>query len=182
MKTSTQIDALLVLQYQKGDKKVLSVLVSRWHKRFCKLAYWYCKDADVAKDIAQECWVTIFNKLHDLKDPKQFKSWAISIVNRRTIDWLRKQKREQRKLDQFYNQQEVTALTSEIEKSELLFKLSDEISKLPENQRVVIQLFYLESYSLKQMAEVLNISVGTAKSRLFHARERLKLIINIKNI
>jgi RNA polymerase sigma-70 factor (ECF subfamily) len=182
MKKAEHTDASLVMQYQAGDKKVLAILVGRWHKKFCKLAYWYCKDADIAKDIAQECWVTIFNKLQDLQDPKRFKSWAISIVNRRSVDWLRKKNREQNNLHKYYNQQENIEVEPEVERSEMLSKLKYEINRLPENQKTIIRLFYIESYSLKQMAEVLNISVGTAKSRLFHARERLKLVINIKNI
>ena len=65
-----------------------------------------------------------------------------------------------------------------IDNSDLKKKLIKAINGLPEQQQMVIKLFYVENYSLKQIGKLLNISVGTAKSRLFHARENLKL--NIK--
>ena len=55
------------------------------------------------------------------------------------------------------------------------------IKKLPEQQQIVIRLFYVEDYTLKEISEILNISIGTAKSRLFHAREKLKLILKNRN-
>jgi RNA polymerase sigma-70 factor (ECF subfamily) len=175
-------DSELVLDYQSGNKSALSGLVKEWHVQFCKLAYWYVKDADIAKDIAQESWVIIFKKLDTLKNPKQFKSWAISIVNRKAIDFIRAGKRENNKLSTFYNEKDKSINREELEddKTKLLSILKTEIEGLPTNQKIIIKLFYTEKYSLKQISEVLHISIGTAKSRLFHARERLNK--KMKNI
>lgn len=177
-KTDNLIDANLVIAYQNGDKEVSKQLVKRWHVQFCRFAFWICKDADLAKDIAQESWVVIFKKLPELNDPKKFKSWSISIVNRKTIDWIRASKREHNKLTTFYNDHsEETEAVERNEESKLIVVLREELQKLPENQKMVIQLFYMDNYSLKQIGELLTISVGTAKSRLFHAREKLKLVV-----
>ncbi len=54
------------------------------------------------------------------------------------------------------------------------------IQTLPDEQKAVIKLFYLESYSIKQISELLKISAGTTKSRLFHAREKLKQTLKQK--
>ena len=51
------------------------------------------------------------------------------------------------------------------------------IKSLPENHQMVLNLFYVEDYSLTQIGDILDISIGTAKSRLFHAREKLKRLI-----
>lgn len=174
--TDSDIDANLVIAYQAGEKKVLASIVKRWHLQFCKLAFWYCKDKDVAKDIAQESWVLIFKKLETLKDPQKFKSWAISIINRRAIDWIRKTNREHHKLHKFYDE---TPKSTSLDKDDnlpdtLISMMKREIDQLPVHQQVVLKLFYTEEYSLKQISELLKISIGTAKSRLFHARERLK--------
>lgn len=56
-------DTNLVLAYQSGNKKAFNVLVKKWHLQFCKFAFWMVKDADVAKDIAQESWKVIFDSL-----------------------------------------------------------------------------------------------------------------------
>ncbi|MDT7832011.1 sigma-70 family RNA polymerase sigma factor [Flavobacteriaceae bacterium S356] len=180
MKKLTNItDADLVKAYQSGDIKALSALVKRWHVSFCKLAYWYVKDADIAKDIAQESWTIIIRKLNDLKEPKKFKSWAISIVNRRAIDWIRAQRNEDKKLHRFYHERssKVISETNEDYKQELRSKLIQSIYELSDDQQMVVKLFYTQNYSLKEISSLLKISVGTTKSRLFHAREKLKTIL-----
>lgn len=171
-------DAELILAYQSGNTSAFTALVKRWHITFCNLAFWYVKDADVAKDIAQESWTIILRKIQDLNEPAKFKSWSISIVNRRAIDWLRSQQREHKKLHQFYDAGKGTRNEDvKEERQELRLRLLKAIDDLPEDQQRVIRLFYTQNYTLKEISVLLNISVGTAKSRLFHAREKLKLII-----
>ncbi len=180
MKEVTNItDADLVKAYQLGDVMALSVLVKRWHVSFCKLAYWYVKDPDTAKDIAQESWTIIIRKLNDLKDRDKFKSWAISIVNRRAIDWIRAQNSEAKKLHRFYHERSSKMSTENNDdyRQELRNRLMQSIYELSDDQQVVIKLFYTQNYSLKEISTLLKISVGTAKSRLFHAREKLKTIL-----
>lgn len=177
MKNLSDID--LIIAYQKGNKKAFSFLVKRWHMQFCKLAYWYIKDADASKDIAQESWTIIFYKLQDLKEPSKFKSWAFRIVHRKSIDWLRAFNRKQIHKEKYANENK-THIIQEIEKednSKRILLLKNEIHKLSSNQKIVINLFYREGCSLKQISSLLNISEGTVKSRLFHAREKLKKII-----
>lgn len=184
MKKPTNItDGDLVIAYQSGDIKALSVLVKRWHVSFCKLAYWYVKDADIAKDIAQESWTIIIRKLSGLKEPEKFKSWAISLVNRRAIDWIRAQRNEYKKLHRFYDERssKVQIQEDESDRQELRKKLLSAIYELSEDQQVVVKLFYTQNYSLKEISTLLKISVGTTKSRLFHAREKLKTILKHRN-
>tara|TARA_R110002073_G_scaffold8207_1_gene45569 strand:- start:19731 stop:20288 length:558 start_codon:yes stop_codon:yes gene_type:complete len=175
-------DSALVIELQKGNKKVLPLLVKRWHLSFCKLAFFYVKDADVAKDIAQESWIVIIDKMNDLKEPGKCKSWAISIVNRKAIDWLRKTNRERAKLQSvFAERQKVQFEVEESNELKVKKQLILAISKLSVNQQQVIKLFYGQGYSLKEVSEIMNTTVGNTKSRLFHAREKLKTILKHKN-
>lgn len=178
MKTYQSIDKKLVEAYKAGDKKALTNLVKRWHKLFCDKAYWLVKDKDAAKDIAQDSWTIIINKIDRLKDPKQFKYWAYRIVCNKATDWLRLQSKNQ-KQTVGYNL-DIESDTKEYSENEQLKQiLLKAINELPTNQKEIVRLFYTESYSLKQISDLLKISVGTAKSRLFHAREKLK--ITLKN-
>lgn len=173
MKKKTSIDENLVVQFQSGDMAALPKLVERWHKEFCNKAYWLTKDADVSKDIAQDCWKIIIDKIGDLKDPNRFGSWALRIMYSRSLDWLRAVKKERDLLQTFsydHSEMEVEIIDDAPIKKALLKAILD----LPSQQQSVINLFYVEDYSLKQIAYILEISIGTAKSRLFHARETLK--------
>ena len=119
-------------------------------------------------------------KLHGLNDENSFGSWVLTIVYRKSIDWIRANKKETERLHEYYNEQ--TAIETEESDNEKLKKeLLKAIKKLPEQQQTVIRLFYVEDYSLKEISEIINISIGTAKSRLFHAREKLKLILKNRN-
>ncbi len=175
---NNRTDKELVLAYKKGNQKAFAALVRKWHVQFCKLAFWYVKDADIAKDIAQESWQIILIKLGELQNPDRFKSWSTSIVNRRAIDYLRKSKRVDDKQQNYYKEGLNNTISDEVdEQHELKINLLKAIQKLSIAQQLVVKLFYTESYSLKEISEILNISIGTAKSRLFHAREKLKTII-----
>ena len=175
-------DAILIEKYQKGDVKALNQLVKKWHLKFCNLAFWIVKDADAAKDIAQESWTIIIYKLKNLQELKKFNSWATSIVNRKAIDWIRAKNRERNKLVNLFNESEKGVLYSEINDiSNIQKALIKSIKKLSLEHQMVIRLFYKENYSLKEVSEILQISVGTTKSRLFHAREKLKTILKHNN-
>jgi len=170
------LDSWLVLDYKSGNKKALAILVKRWHPKFCRQAYWYTKDIHQAKDIAQESWTVIMKKISKLKDTNKFGSWAMTIVNRKAVDWLRVQKRKSDGLKGYYESNINQSVTNNNSINELQ-GLKSAINKLPDDQQIVIRLFYTESCSLNEISEILNISKGTVKSRLFYAREKLKSII-----
>jgi len=174
MQISTQIeDEQLVEQYRSGDQLALQKLVRRWHKSFCEKAFWLTKDADASKDIAQESWNAIILKLDTLKDSGSFQSWALRIVFNKAMDWMRNQQRTKKKYESYHNHNnpiDEEKNDNEVLKRELLLA----IKSLTVEHQVVLRLFYVEEYSLKDISALLELSVGTVKSRLFHARENLK--------
>jgi len=168
-------DALLVLQYQAGDKMALELLVKRYHTKLCKHSYWYTHDVDAAKDIVQDSWSIIITKLSGIRDPHAFGSWAMRIVTRKSLDFLERDQRNRKKIMGYRPQ--VYDMDPE-EDSELEFnQLGKAIKLLPNDQQTVLRLFYTEDYSLKEISTILEVSIGTVKSRLFHAREKLKTIL-----
>jgi RNA polymerase sigma factor (sigma-70 family) len=158
----------------------LPLLVKRWHKKMCSKAYWVTKDKEVAKDIAQDSWKTIIGKIHKLKDPNSFGSWALTIVYRKAIDLLKEKQKQRDKLFAYNYEQNAIVNAETVDNTEIKKALLKAIDSLSKHHQIVINLFYVEDYSLQQIGEILNISIGTAKSRLFHAREKLK--ITLKNI
>ncbi len=175
-------DSLLVLQYQSGNKKAVTLLVKRWHVKLCKHAYWYTNDKEVAKDIVQDSWNKIIRKINDLKDPNSFGNWALTIVTRNAIDWQRRHKKELGDLNSYYNENKVRIVGQGNGNKEQILRLLDRsIKELSVNHQIVLNLFYLEEYSIKEISEIINVSLGTVKSRLFTARENLKSIIKNRN-
>ncbi len=173
-------DSLLVLQCQSGNKKAMTLLVKRWHKKLCKQAYWYTQDVEISKDIAQDSWSKIITKIKHLKDPNSFGSWALTIVTRNAIDWQRKHKKEQLNLEVFHKNSSQPEENNNHEDLNLT-DLKKSIKELPKKQQMVLHLFYVEEYSVKEISSILNVSSGTIKSRLFNAREKLKSILKNRN-
>jgi RNA polymerase sigma-70 factor (ECF subfamily) len=173
-------DGKLVLEYQSGNIKALAVLVKRWHKSFCEKAFWILKDADLAKDIAQDSWKTIIDKIHKLENPESFGYWASRIMYTKSMDALRAKQRQNNFLDVYKNEKEQFE-EAEADNEQIKKEVLKAIKCLPQNQQIVLQLFYVQSYSLKEVSKILEISIGTTKSRLFHAREKLKKTIKYKD-
>ena len=176
MKSTEKIfDALLVLEFQSGGKKALTLLVKRWHHKLYKQARWYTKDDAIAKDVVQDSWSIIMKRLHGLKDPNVFGSWAMTIVTRKAIDWTRAQKKELQHLKSFHESTASNTLDNNNTADETIHShLNKHINALPMEQQMVLKLFYLNGYSLKDISGILQKPVGTIKSRLFKAREKLK--------
>ena len=141
----------------------------------CKHAYWHTHDLTSSEDIAQESWCVIVRKIGTLRDPNSFGSWAMRIVTRKSLDYLNKNNRERHVLNDLY--QDKTEDNTPDNKASQLERLRAAIKTLPLGHRQVLRLFYLEEYSLKEISEILEIATGTVKSRLYHAREKLKTIL-----
>lgn len=171
------IDGPLVMEFQSGNTRALVTLVERWHKTFCDKAFWMVKDADAAKDIAQDCWQVIIDKIGSLENPERFGAWALRIVYTKSIDAIKARNRAQAIQNQLKEEQDFVSIVEDSERDDIKQNLLNLLNTLPEHQQMVVRLFYVQDYSLKEISNILNISVGTTKSRLYHAREKLKTIL-----
>ncbi|AUC81679.1 RNA polymerase sigma factor [Lacinutrix sp. Bg11-31] len=180
MKINKRLDARLVEEYRSGNQEALAALVKRWHLIFCNKAFWLVKDADASKDIAQDTWQTIINKIDTLKDVSTFGNWALCIVYSKSLDVLRLRSATLHQQNDVSKEQ---IANNELDDEKLVVKnqLLKAINNLPAQQQIVVRLFYLEECSLKEISKTLQITVGTAKSRLFYAREKLRLTLKNNN-
>lgn len=176
-KQSDILDGFLVIDFQNGNKKALALLVKRWHDKFCYQAFGYTRNIADAQDIVQDSWQVIMAKIDQLRDPNSFKSWAMRIVVRKSIDWVRNNKTNSGHTKELI--QEGQAEPDQESYRLNIEKIKAAIYDLPEKQQQVLQLFYIQEYSLAEIASILEVSSGTVKSRLFYAREQLKQILKL---
>ena len=171
-------DQWLVLKYQSGDVKALDILVRKWHKKLIYHSYGMVKDLAVAEDIVQDSWAAIIHKIKSLKDPQRFQFWANSIVHNKSVDWIRKQQKK-RKEEQILKEENDHGHDDfeGSEKENVIQRMIEGLSTLPDGQKSILTLFYLREQSVREISLILGIPVGTVKSRLFTAREHLKNII-----
>ncbi len=171
----TIYDELLVLRCQEGDSKAFEELVGRWQPRLWRYARQFTGDHDAAWDSVQNTWIAIIGAIERLEDPARFRQWAYRIVSHKCADWRRRQKREQNlsqkhaeQTSRLFNQRDVQDETDRVHRG---------LAQLPDDVRALLTLRYLEDFSTAEIAEILSIPQGTVKSRLWHARNRLKDIL-----
>jgi len=163
------LDELLVLQAQDGDQKSLAILVTRWHKKLVAYCYHQTNDLEVSKDLVQECWQSILKSIGSLKDPAKFRVWAFRIVHNKTINWIRSvQKERAMEKEILYEAKQPIIEDPDFD------PLRRAVNKLPVDLKTTLTLFYHHDYSLKEISEILSVRVGTVKSRLYNARQKLK--------
>lgn len=169
-------DELLVLQCQAGDRNALKLLITRWQPRLTRLAWRLTGERESSRDAVQEAWLAIVRGLRRLHDPATFRTWAYRIVRNKCADWTRRRVTQRRAANQW--QAETSAATDEpAGPSDEIDRLRAAMATLPHEQRTVLTLHYSDELSVVEIARVLDIPAGTVKSRLFHARQRLKEVL-----
>ncbi|WP_158968868.1 RNA polymerase sigma factor [Paraglaciecola sp. L3A3] len=169
---------LLVMAAQKGNHDAFRVLFQHHQPGLIRFAYKLSNDQEVAKDASQDVWIKTAKTLYKLNDPKAFKSWIYRAVRWRTLDLIRQKQRQNNMFEHGVEQQELennTVNTSqpdsvETDKSALIAAI-DTLARI---ERQMIHLFYLDDMAVAEISIVLDIPVGTVKSRLNRARQQLK--------
>jgi len=156
-----------VIDAQGGRREAFDMLVSRWQKRLWWHAFNLTGSAEAAWDIAQESWLDIVRGLTRLNDPAKFGSWAYRIVSHKAHDWRCRHGRE-RSPD--IEPEDAPAVIAEQGKLETAGDVHDILRRLPARAQVVLNLYYLEGFSLAEIAGILGTPEGTVKSRLHAAR------------
>lgn len=168
-------DAYLVASARIGDRTALARLVQRWQPRFIGHAYRMLGNADLAAEAAQEAWLEVLRGIAGLDDAKAFPAWALRIVGRRCARLIKGRQRA-REVDRTFVQEQ-EAFFEGTDNGELRVELAavqKALATLSPEQQVVIGLFYLEEMSVAEVSIVLEIPPGTVKTRLMHARQKLR--------
>ena len=176
-KADAVFDELLVMLAQSGDARAFDRLHQRWHRRLAKAALRYTGNADTARDLSQECWLAIWKGLRRLRDPTRFRAYAFGVLHRRGSDYIRGaiQARSRTAAEDAAGEPSEPARQSESS------ALNQAFAARPPEQRLAAHLHFVEGFTLSEIAEAQSIPTGTAKSRLFHARRKLKAALSDTN-
>ena len=175
-------DELLVAASVTGDRVALARLVARWHPKLLRHAWRVLGDAERAKDMVQEAWVEILRGLSRLNDVAAFPAWAYRIVTRRCHRDFQRKGREpvERNGEEWLEGVEASANASGEAAAELSV-VADAIRLLPGTQRAALALFYIEELSIAEIAIATDVPPGTVKTRLMHARRKVRQLLSGEN-
>jgi len=161
----------LIIKCKKQDIKAQGELYAKFSGTLFTLCLKYSKNYAEAQDNLQDAFMTIFEKIKQYKNKGSFEGWMKRIVINTALQRYRKES----VLD-IIKEDTLVEKTVEVEVNETptLDFLLHIIQQLPDRYRLVFNLYVLDGYSHKEIAKLLNISVGTSKSNLSRARYLLK--------
>jgi RNA polymerase sigma factor (sigma-70 family) len=166
-------DGILLLRCQQGDSDAFADLVQAWQGRLWRHAHRLTGDRDAAADVVQEAWMAVLKGLSRLEDTDAFPKWVFQIVTHKCRDWIRKQQRRRamtKRMEESAERRPDPQRSAGGRADGLLVALE----ALPLEQRALITLYYEEGFTTGELADILGIPQGTVKSRLHHARNKIR--------
>ncbi len=173
-----------IKKVKKGDQSAYEDIVSFFQSKIYQHCYRMFGNAHEAEDIAQEAFIRAYVNIHSFDEKRKFSTWLYRIATNLTIDRIRKRKPD------YYLDAEIKGTEGlnmysqmadqgrlpgeEVESMELQRYIHQEISELPPKYRSIIMLRYLEEFSLQEISDILDIPLGTVKTRIHRGREALR--------
>ena len=167
------LEEYAVMQAQAGAPHGFAQLVKLRGPKLLAHATRLLGHREDALDIVQEAWVEILRGLRGLREPSAFASWSTRIVTRRCARYISGQIKRRELGEALWSQGQIEPEEPAQDDGEAQ-AVRAAIDALPAAQSATIALFYLEEMSITEVAIALDIPRGTVKTRLMHAREKLK--------
>jgi RNA polymerase sigma-70 factor (ECF subfamily) len=170
-------DRELVIQLQEGSLNALGDLYDRHHKMVYRTALGVTGDPAAASDLLQDVFLRM-HRFADRIDPQRpLEPWLYRTTTNLTYTWVKRHSRWLRPLEDIAEWFSGSAKQSPSHIAEVDEECEDirlAISRLPLMQRMVVVLYYINDLSIQEISEVLDVPVGTVKSRLYYGRQVLK--------
>ncbi len=184
-------DRELVPLALQGKERAYREILSRYERPVFSLIFRMVRDRSLAEDLAQETFVRAFNAIESYNPGYKFSSWIFKIANNLTIDHLRKKRIDTVSIDgapdattadaQSQTRLSVASTTESpaeyVEHKELGSQIEQAIGKLRPEYRTVVLLRHIEGHSYDEIAEIMEVPLGTVKTYLHRARGELKTLL-----
>lgn len=171
-------EAQLIKKAAQNNHKAQRVLYELYAPKMLSICRYYIDDVQYAEDVMLNGFFKVFTKLIDFKQEGSFEGWIRRIMIRESISFLRQKKSIEFSTEDIEVFEEVTNnIKTELEVEEIQLL----IDNLPEGYRMIFVMYAIEGYKHSEIAELLNITLGTSKSQLFKARKLLQQQVNALN-
>lgn len=181
-------DGMLIERSRQGDRKAFDQLVAKHQQRAYQYAYRLTRDPEEASDVVAESFIRMFKALDNFKGDSAFTTWMYRIATNCFLD-IRKKKKSKPAISleatvqtndgevSYQFEDKNASPHEEAERNETMAAVQSAIELLPEYQRAIIMMYHGEMQSYEEIAESLNLPIGTVKSRLNRARLSLRNLL-----
>ncbi len=171
----------LVQKCQKGDSESFRQIYRRYHRRVRSTLYQLCGDRFL-DDLVQEVFLRVWKGLPKLREASYFSTWLYRITWNVATDQRKKFAKSQRERENYEEKEEFSSENQDLMEIHYQDLVKRGLKNLSLEHRAVLVLHDLEDIPQKEVAKILNVPLGTVKSRLFHARNSLRKFLKQEGI
>jgi len=166
----------LILQMQQGSLDALGELYDEYNRMVYRTALGILGDAEQAADLLQEVFLRLYRFAERIEAERPLEPWLYRMTANLSYTWAKRRRWQQplEEIAEWLSGDESRQPVQVLEASETATRLEEAILSLPIAQRTVVVLHYINEASLEEIAHILDVPVGTVKSRLYYARRALK--------
>ena len=172
----------LVERVQNGDREAFMVLTQLHQKKVFQLAYSYFRNKEDAMDIVQETFLRFYQKAHMFERGKSFQNWLLQMAKNICIDYYRKHHKKNNELRRKEDIEEMNHPSHNSSHHDPSSDLKDIFSrcleKLSDKQRMIFVMKHYNHLHYREIAQILNIALGTVKSLHFKAVRNLRTLMS----
>ncbi|MBW8323535.1 MAG: RNA polymerase sigma factor [Prolixibacteraceae bacterium] len=181
----TKVDDLYYIEaVRKGDVQAFSFLVEKYQKLVYTLALKLLKKPEDAEEMAQDTFIKAYQKLDSYEGKSKFSTWLYSITYNACISELRKRRIEFKSLDDRQisdqDEQKMHDYYRETKKEDQEKYLNLALEKLPEDDQVLVTLYYYESQSMDEISMITGLTVSNIKVKIHRARKQMYSLLHEK--
>jgi len=189
-------DAELIQRFQNGQTQAFNLIVWRWQKPLLNFLYRFLGNKQDAEDVNQKTFLKVYQKISSLKDIDRFQVWLYQVAANEARDLLRRKKNrsflslgirsksnssfEENNIPDIVDSETVDA-DNNIHQAELRKIFENAMQEIPEEQRVVIIMKIYQDLKFAEIAEILQESLNTIKSRMYYGLKALRQVLQKQN-
>ena len=172
-------DEKLILRFQEGDINAYNELVKRYKDRLLNFVFRYFNNVEQAEDVVQDTLIKLYTHASYYKNVAKFSTWIFTIAKNNALTELRKNKRK--KTDSLWTDDgkfidissKEESLESKVQNEIAIDQLNKFLDEIPENFRIAVGLRDFQELSYEEISKILEIPIGTIKSRINRGRIQL---------
>lgn len=172
-KGATEADELALLaRVRRGDREAFCELYQRYHPRLYGYLRRWLSDPGTVEEVLDDVMLVVWKDARKFRGDAAVSSWIFGIAYRKAMTAMRTERRYQAPLDRSANADAVAAVSSQHDE---LIPVA--LMRLSPDHRQVVELTYFSGFSYQEIAEIMGCPVNTVKTRMFHARRRLRVLL-----
>ena len=172
-------DEKLILRFQEGDINAYNELVKRYKDRLLNFVFRYFNNLEQAEDVVQDTLIKLYTHANYYKNVAKFSTWIFTIAKNNALTELRKNKRK--RTDSLHSDDgrfldigsKEESLESRVQNEIAVDQLNKFLDEIPENFRIAVVLRDFQELSYEEISKILEIPIGTIKSRINRGRIQL---------